>query len=144
MLRKGDKLLSRVLGKKAAQAAATKLKAMHDAGRRGRNWLHWFESHLERRELFAAKAGADPPLEPNNIDHHRSADYTGLITALGDSAGDSLLTMEQLYQSKAVLLVGNDPTNQNPARRPGKFAVAFAITATKAVRHQFQRDQAEA
>ncbi|MGH9676415.1 MAG: molybdopterin oxidoreductase family protein, partial [Candidatus Acidiferrum sp.] len=27
---------------------------------------------------------------------------------------DSLLTMEQLYQSKAVLLIGNDPTNQNP------------------------------
>jgi NADH-quinone oxidoreductase subunit G len=41
-------------------------------------------------------------------------DYTGLITALGERAGDSLLTMEQLYQSKAVLLVGNDPTNQNP------------------------------
>src|SRR5260370_40787851 len=25
-----------------------------------------------------------------------------------------MLTMEQLYQAKAVLLVGNDPTNQNP------------------------------
>jgi len=50
----------------------------------------------------------------NNIDHHRTVDYTGLITALGERAGDSLLTMEQLYQSKAVLLVGNDPTNQNP------------------------------
>src|SRR5258708_36051766 len=50
----------------------------------------------------------------NNIDHHRTADYTGLVTALGDGAGDSLLTMEQLYQSKAVLLIGNDPTNQNP------------------------------
>src|SRR5260370_12878786 len=50
----------------------------------------------------------------NNIDHHRTADYTGLITALGECAGDSLLTMEQLYHSKAVLLVGNDPTNQNP------------------------------
>jgi NADH-quinone oxidoreductase subunit G len=50
----------------------------------------------------------------NNIDHHRTADYTGLITALGDRAADSLLTMEQLYQSKSVLLIGNDPTNQNP------------------------------
>src|SRR3979490_2687971 len=50
----------------------------------------------------------------NNIDHHRTADFTGLVTALGERAGDSLLTMEQLYQSKAVLLIGNDPTNQNP------------------------------
>jgi NADH-quinone oxidoreductase subunit G len=49
-----------------------------------------------------------------NIDHHRSADYTGLITALGDNAKDSLLTMDQLYKSQAVLLIGNDPTNQNP------------------------------
>ena len=37
-----------------------------------------------------------------------------MITALGERAADSLLTMEQLYQSKAVLLIGNDPTNQNP------------------------------
>jgi len=50
----------------------------------------------------------------NNVDHHRTADYTGLITALGEHAADSLLTMDQLYHSKAVLLVGNDPTNQNP------------------------------
>ena len=50
----------------------------------------------------------------NNIDHHRTADYAGLLTALGDRATASLLTMEQLYQSKAVLLIGNDPTNQNP------------------------------
>src|SRR6202040_457438 len=50
----------------------------------------------------------------NNIDHHRTVDYSGLFTALGDRAPDSLLTMEQLYKSGAVLLVGNDPTNQNP------------------------------
>ena len=50
----------------------------------------------------------------NNIDHHRTADYTGLVTALGDRAGDSTLTMEQLYDAKAVLVIGNDPSNQNP------------------------------
>src|SRR5439155_21155522 len=50
----------------------------------------------------------------NNVDHHRTADYTGLLAALGENAKDSLLTMEQLYKSKAVLLIGNDPTNQNP------------------------------
>src|SRR6202007_2334668 len=49
-----------------------------------------------------------------NIDHHRTADYTGLITALGDNAKDSLLTMDQLYTAQAVLLIGNDVTNQNP------------------------------
>jgi NADH-quinone oxidoreductase subunit G len=37
-----------------------------------------------------------------------------LIAALGERAADSLLTMDQLYHAKAILLVGNDPTNQNP------------------------------
>jgi NADH-quinone oxidoreductase subunit G len=50
----------------------------------------------------------------NNVDHHRTADFTGLVTALGERASDAMLTMEQLYESKAVLVVGNDPTNQNP------------------------------
>src|SRR4029077_16453923 len=50
----------------------------------------------------------------NNIDHHRTADYTGLVTALGEHGADSMLTLDQLYRSKAVLLIGNDPTNQNP------------------------------
>jgi len=36
------------------------------------------------------------------------------VTALGDRAADAMLTMEQLYESKAVLLIGNDATNQNP------------------------------
>jgi NADH-quinone oxidoreductase subunit G len=37
-----------------------------------------------------------------------------LVTELGERAADSLLTMEQLYEARAVLLIGNDPTNQNP------------------------------
>jgi len=49
------------------------------------------------RELFVAAVGARD-LGTNNIDHHRTADYTGLITALGERAGDSLLTMEQLFR----------------------------------------------
>src|SRR5439155_2397276 len=65
-----------------------------------------------------------------NIDHHRTADFTGLITALGDNAKDSLLTMEQLYKSSAVLLIGNDPTNQNPL-------VAWQIRT--GVRHHAQK-----
>jgi NADH-quinone oxidoreductase subunit G len=112
LLRKGDKLLP-VSWEEAAQAAATKLKAAYDAGAKdaigfiGSNRTSNEENYLLQR-LARATFGT------NNIDHHRTADYTGLVTALGDRAGDSLLTMEQLYQAKAVLLIGNDPTNQNP------------------------------
>src|SRR5437588_8655496 len=34
--------------------------------------------------------------------------------AQSEHSADSLMTMKQLYESKAVLLIGNDPTNQNP------------------------------
>jgi NADH-quinone oxidoreductase subunit G len=112
LLRKGDKLLP-VSWEEAAQAAAVKLKELHMAyggeaiGFIGSNRASNEENYLLQR-LARATFGT------NNIDHHRTADYTGLVTALGDRAADSSLTMGQLYQSKAVLVIGNDPTNQNP------------------------------
>ena len=50
----------------------------------------------------------------NNIDHHRTADYASLIAALGADAASASATMEDVYRADAVLLVGNDPTEQNP------------------------------
>jgi len=50
----------------------------------------------------------------NNLDHHRTADYAGLITALGADAPQRLATIEQLGTAKAILLVGNNPTEQSP------------------------------
>ena len=112
LMRKGDKLFP-VSWEEAAQAAATKLKAVHDAG--GENAIGFIGSNrTSNEENYLLQRMARATFGTNNIDHHRTADYTGLITALGDGAADSLLTMEQLYQSKAVLLIGNDPTNQNP------------------------------
>src|SRR6184192_1523013 len=97
----------------AALAAATKLKAAYDSG--GKDAIGFIGSNrTSNEENYLLQKLARTTFGTNNIDHHRTADYTGLITALGERAGDSLLTMEQLYQSKAVLLVGNDPTTQNP------------------------------
>ncbi|HEV1993741.1 MAG TPA: molybdopterin-dependent oxidoreductase, partial [Candidatus Acidoferrum sp.] len=112
MVRKGDKLYP-VSWEEAAQAAATKLKAVYDAS--GKDAIGFIGSNrTSNEENYLLQRMARATFGTNNIDHHRTADYTGLVTALGDGTSDSLLTMEQLYQSKAVLLVGNDPTNQNP------------------------------
>jgi NADH-quinone oxidoreductase subunit G len=112
MVRKGDKLYA-VSWEEAAQAAATKLKAVFDAG--GKDSIGFIGSNrTSNEENYLLQRLARGTFGTNNIDHHRTADYTGLVTALGDRVGDSLLTMEQLYRSKAVLLIGNDPTNQNP------------------------------
>jgi NADH-quinone oxidoreductase subunit G len=112
MVRQGDKLLP-VSWVEAAQAAATKLKLIHT--RDGADAIGFIGSNrTSNEENYLLQKLARETFATSNIDHHRSADYTGLITALGDNARDSLLTMDQLYKSKAVLLIGNDPTNQNP------------------------------
>ena len=112
LLRKGDKLYP-VSWEEAAQAAASKLKAIYDAN--GKDSIGFIGSNrTSNEENYLLQRLARATFGTNNIDHHRTADYAGLVTALGDRAGDSLLTMEQLYQSKTVLLIGNDPTNQNP------------------------------
>jgi NADH-quinone oxidoreductase subunit G len=112
LLRKGDKL-EPVSWEEAAQAAATKLKQAFDAGSKeaigfiGSNRTSNEENYLLQR-LARATFGT------NNIDHHRTADYTGLITALGERASESALTMSALAEAKSILVIGNDPTNQNP------------------------------
>jgi len=112
MLRKGDRLYP-VSWEEAAQAAAKKLKAAYDAG--GKDAIGFIGSNrASNEENYLLQRLARATFGTNNIDHHRTADYTGLVTELGDRAADSLLTMEQLYEARAVLLIGNDPTNQNP------------------------------
>jgi NADH-quinone oxidoreductase subunit G len=112
LLRRGSELYP-VSWEEAAQAAATKLKNVFDKG--GKNAIGFIGSNrTSNEENYLFQRLARQTFGTNNIDHHRTVDYTGLVTALGDRAHDSMLTMEQLYESKAVLVIGNDPTNQNP------------------------------
>src|SRR5262249_25574022 len=52
-------------------------------------------------------------LQTNNVDHHRTADFPALAAAV---AGKNGLTasMRAVYTAPAILLIGNDPTNQHP------------------------------
>src|SRR5579863_1798890 len=52
-------------------------------------------------------------LKTNNIDHHRTADFPALAEALH---GKSVATasMRDVHNAPAILLIGNDPTNQHP------------------------------
>jgi NADH-quinone oxidoreductase subunit G len=112
LLRRGSELYP-VSWEEAAQAAATKLKSVFDKG--GKDAIGFIGSNrTSNEENYLFQRLARQTFGTNNVDHHRTVDYTGLVTALGDRAHDSMLTMEQLYESKAVLVIGNDPTNQNP------------------------------
>jgi len=84
----------------AAQAAAAKLKAVYDAS--GKDAIGFIGSNrTSNEENICCSGWRARRLGRTNIDHHRTADYTGLITALGERAGDSLLTMEQFVSVKS-------------------------------------------
>ncbi len=51
--------------------------------------------------------------ETNNIDHHRTADFPAFARALRGKTGASA-SMRDVLKAPAVLLIGNDPTEQHP------------------------------
>jgi NADH-quinone oxidoreductase subunit G len=52
-------------------------------------------------------------LQTNNIDHHRTADYPAFAAALR-AKPESTASMRDVFNAPAVLLIGNDPTEQHP------------------------------
>ncbi len=52
-------------------------------------------------------------LQTNNIDHHRTADFPAFAAALGGKA-EATASMRDVANAPAILLIGNDPTEQHP------------------------------
>jgi len=52
-------------------------------------------------------------LKTNNVDHHRTADFPALALALHGKPGMTA-SMRDVLTAPAMLLIGNDPTNQHP------------------------------
>ncbi len=52
-------------------------------------------------------------LKTNNVDHHRTADFPALAAALRGKA-EATASMAEVLSAPAILLIGNDPTEQHP------------------------------
>ena len=52
-------------------------------------------------------------LKTNNVDHHRTADFPALAAAVRDKA-DATASMADVFTAPAILLIGNNPTEQHP------------------------------
>jgi NADH-quinone oxidoreductase subunit G len=52
-------------------------------------------------------------LKTNNVDHHRTADFPALAAALRGKS-DATASMTDVFTAPAILLIGNDPTEQHP------------------------------
>ena len=52
-------------------------------------------------------------LRTNNIDHHRTADFPAFAAVLSGKP-ESTATMRDVFNAPAILLIGNNPTDQHP------------------------------
>jgi NADH-quinone oxidoreductase subunit G len=64
-------------------------------------------------EAYLLSKFARAVLKTNNVDHHRTADFPALAAALRGKA-DATASMGEVYTAPAILLIGNDPTEQHP------------------------------
>jgi NADH-quinone oxidoreductase subunit G len=71
-------------------------------------------NRLTNEEAYLLQKFARSVLHTNNIDHHRTADYAAFAQSLAGTAGRTA-SLRDTLAAKAVLVVGGDPTNQNPA-----------------------------
>src|SRR5579863_1428963 len=71
-------------------------------------------NHTTNEENYLLNRFARVTLGTNNLDHHRTADYTGLAATVGPNVKYFVATMADIYNASAIFLVGNDVTNQNP------------------------------
>ena len=120
----------------AAQAAATKLKQVSMTS--GKDAIGFIGSNrTSNEENYLFQRLARQTFGTNNVDHHRTADYTGLVTALGERAGEHMLTM-----AAAVRCEGRSGDRQRSYAirirwSRGRFAPGSDISRSQTLHHQF-------
>jgi NADH-quinone oxidoreductase subunit G len=66
-------------------------------------------------ENYLLQRLARATLGTNNIDHHRTGDFSALVGALTEACvTDRFATMEDVFGARSLLVIGNDPTHQHP------------------------------
>jgi NADH-quinone oxidoreductase subunit G len=70
-------------------------------------------NHTSNEESYLLQKFARLVLGTNNVDHHRTADFPAFASALAGKSG-ATASMRDAADAPAILLIGNDPTNQHP------------------------------
>ena len=114
MIRKGGKgsPLTAVSWEEALAFAGTRLREIRDT--RGPNSIGVIGSNrTTNEESYLLQKFARTVIGTNNIDHHRTADYVTLATALQGTEG-RYASQRDVLNAPAVLLIGGDPSQQAP------------------------------
>ncbi len=64
-------------------------------------------------EAYLLSKFARVVLKTNNVDHHRTADFSAFAAALRGKE-NATASMADVFNAPAILLIGNDPTEQHP------------------------------
>ena len=113
LVRRPDGKLTPVSWEEALEFAAKKLLEIRDS--RGGSAIGVIGSNrTTNEEAYLLQKFARTVLRTNNIDHHRTADYPAFAAALKGHAGREA-SLRDFHDAPAILLLGNDPTNQHPA-----------------------------
>jgi NADH-quinone oxidoreductase subunit G len=70
-------------------------------------------SRTTNEENYLLSKFARVVLNTNNVDHHRTADFPAFAAALTGKP-DATATMREVYNAPAILVIGNNPTDQHP------------------------------
>jgi len=116
LVRKDGKLTP-VTWEEALAVAGNKLRELRDS--RGPQSLGVIGSNrTTNEENYLLQKFARSVLGTNNIDHHRTADFVTLATALQGTTTATgkprFASQRCVQQAPAILLIGGDPTNQAP------------------------------
>ncbi|HTA84666.1 MAG TPA: molybdopterin-dependent oxidoreductase [Silvibacterium sp.] len=113
LVRQADGKFAPASWEQALDFAAKKLLEIRDT--RGGNAIGVIGSNrTTNEEAYLLQKFARTVLRTNNIDHHRTADYPAFAAALKGHAGREA-SLRDFLTAPAILLLGNDPTNQHPA-----------------------------
>jgi NADH-quinone oxidoreductase subunit G len=112
LLRQADGKLAEVSWEQALAHAGRRLREIRES--RGGAAIGVIGSNrTTNEENYLLQKFARTVLGTNNIDHHRTADYTAFARALSGPQ-DRAASLRETGTAPAILLLGNDPTEQHP------------------------------
>src|SRR5271168_2707536 len=96
-----------------AEALTAVAKKFKEAKARGGKFAVIGSNHTTNEENYYLQKFAREALGTNNIDHHRTGDVPNLLDALSGKTG-ALATTNDLYNTKAILVISSDLSQQHP------------------------------
>jgi len=112
LVRQADGTHKAVSWEEALTLVGSKLRSIRDA-KGGQSIGVIGSNRITNEEAYLLQKFARSVLGTANIDHHRTADYVAFAESLAGTT-NRVASQRDVVSAPAVLLIGGDPTNENP------------------------------